>query len=87
MQTTNSKQQKTLERIFTTPVPNNILWSEIESLLRNLGCVIQYKGGSKVKIAKDTEKALIHRPHPGNQTPPETVIDIRTMLTNIGVTP
>jgi len=87
MQTTNSKQRKTLEKIFTNPAPNNILWEEIESLIRHLGCVIEYRGGSKVKFTKNAVPLFVHRPHPSNQTPPQTISNIREFLIEIGVTP
>jgi hypothetical protein len=87
MQITNSKQRKILERIFAEPIPNDILWTDIESLLRHIGCKIEYRGGSKIKIIKDTKKLFDHRPHPSNQTPSRTVKVIKNFLTRIGVTP
>jgi hypothetical protein len=33
----NNKQHKTLEFIFTDPIPANILWKDIESLFVALG--------------------------------------------------
>ena len=84
---TNSKQLETLEKVFKLPTPNNILWTDIISLLKHVGCTIEYRGGSEVKATKGTKKMFEHRPHPSNQTPCRTVKTIRTFLTRIGVTP
>jgi hypothetical protein len=87
-QVTNSKQLKTLIRIFMVPTPNDILWQAIESLLNHVGCTIKYRGnGSKLRITKDSAVLSEHRPHPSNQTPPFTVERIKKFLAKIGVTP
>lgn len=87
MESLNGRQQKTLERIFARPTPNDILWADIESLLRHVGCTIEYRGGSKVRITKGALKRIEHRPHPGNQTPARTTERIKDFLMLIGVTP
>jgi len=35
----NSKQRKTLKNIFSRPTPKNLLWNDIESLFRAIGCI------------------------------------------------
>ena len=86
-QITNSKQRKTLKKIFTLPTPNDILWTDIESLLKHIGCVIEYNKGSRMTFKKDKEMIFIHRPHPQKQTPPETIKEIKNFLEDTGVTP
>lgn len=87
MKVTNSKQRRTLEKIFEKPTPNNILWKDIESLLNHIGCMLKYPGGSIAKISKGEARILDHRPHPGNQTPSRTTGRIRIFLADIGVMP
>jgi len=87
MQPTGSKQRKTLERVFAQPTPNDVLWSDIESLLTHLGCTIKYLGGSRVRFAKGSERHFAHRPHPSNQTPSLTIKGIRNFLARIGAEP
>lgn len=46
----NSKQRKTLEAIFSTPVPKTLAWKDIESLFRALGCTVVEGDGSRVSF-------------------------------------
>ena len=78
-QTLNPQQQKSLRKILKKPVPNDILWSNIISLMENIGCRIKYRGGSKFSIAKDGAMMFDHRPH-GNQASPENVKKIKSFL-------
>jgi len=82
LEISNAKQRRTLERIFKQPTPNDILWSNIESLLK-----LEYREGSRVKITKGNITHRCHRPHPSNQTKPHTVEGIRNFLDEIGVKP
>jgi len=84
----NKKQQETLRRIFEKPTPNNILWRDIESLLRHLGFAIRYQGGSVFHVSGTGCKPInVHRPHPGNQTYPVVVKTIRRYLEEMGIRP
>ncbi len=38
VQALRKKQKNTLDQIFKTPVPQGIKWSDIESLVKALGC-------------------------------------------------
>mgnify|MGYP001547061625 CR=1 FL=1 len=60
----NSKQRKTLEQIFTTPVPSNIEWKYVESLLKAQGAEITQGSGSRIRIKLNNVRAVFHRPHP-----------------------
>jgi len=86
-QPTGARQRRTLQKIFSRPAPNDIPWADIESLLRHLGCTIEYRGGSKILILMGKEGHFEHRPHPSKQTPSRTTERIRDFLTRIGVTP
>ena len=83
----NSKHKKTLKKIFEKPTPNDILWSDVESLLKHVGCTLKYQGGSSVKITKDSESMFAHRPHPTNQSPPRLTKRFKIFLEQIGVIP
>ena len=81
----NTTQSKVLAQIQTTPIPKDIPWFKIESLLIALGCTIDYRGGSKLEIAKGNRSILEHRPHNTKHTPPETIKRIKTFLQTTGV--
>ena len=60
----NSKQRKTLDAIFTKPVPRNLLWSDLESLFKGLGFMVIEGDGSKVTFEREAVSISFHRPHP-----------------------
>ena len=64
----NKKHQRTLENIFKDPVQSNVLWKDIESLLRVLGAEISEGSGSRVRIVLNGIRAVFHRPHPRKGT-------------------
>ena len=85
---TNSKQRRTLERIFETPALNNILWSEIESLFKHLGYTLIERKGSRIGFEKQgTPSYYDHRRHPQKEAKSSSIKDIRQHLENTGVTP
>ncbi|NMC90186.1 MAG: type II toxin-antitoxin system HicA family toxin [Smithella sp.] len=81
----NSKHRKTLSEIFRNPVPSNIPWIDVESLLISLGADISEGSGSRVRIQLNDERAVFHRPHPRKETNRGTVISMRRFLENAGV--
>ena len=58
------KHLKTLDLIFSRPVSANVRWSEIETLLLELGALIEEREGSRVLIRLFGERRVFHRPHP-----------------------
>jgi len=85
---TNSKQCRTLQRVFARPTPNNILWADIVSLLKHLGCTMRHRGGSMVIFEwGGVVPYFEHIPHPSRQTPAETVERTRKFIERIGGTP
>ena len=46
----NNRQRKTLEAIFASPVPKNLAWADIESLLNSLGAAKVNRDGSAVSF-------------------------------------
>jgi hypothetical protein len=79
------KHRKTLEAIFKRPTQAGILWTDIESLLINLGASISEGRGSRVRIELNGEDAVFHRPHPEKETDKGAVASMRRFLENAGV--
>lgn len=84
---TNSRQRRTLHRVFARPTPNDIPWPDIVSLFKHLGFAVEYGMGSRVRFKNGPEEFFCHRPHPSRQTPPEVIRDIRDFLAETGVEP
>lgn len=83
----NTRQKQTLRDIFEDPVRSNILWTDIESLLRAGGAEISDGKGSRVRIALNGVRAIFHRPHPRKETDKGAVKSMRRFLTEAGVMP
>jgi hypothetical protein len=81
------KQQKILLAIFANPVNGNIEWEKIEALLLYLGCQRLQGKGSSVVYERDGLRAYFHRPHPGKAALRYRVLDARSFLKSLGVTP
>ncbi|MBP5706468.1 MAG: type II toxin-antitoxin system HicA family toxin [Spirochaetales bacterium] len=81
----NTKQRKIYEMIFQDPIHSDILWQDIESLLRSLGADISEGNGSRVRILLNGERAVFHRPHPEKVTDKGAVKSMRKFLINAGV--
>jgi hypothetical protein len=81
----NSKQKNTLEKIFKSPVPENIKWDDIISLLRALDAEISEGNGSRVRIVLNGAKATFQRPHPSPDTDRGAVKSTRRFLEAAGV--
>jgi hypothetical protein len=83
----NSKHRKTLEAIFSKPVPSSLEWTRIEALLLAVGCTLVEGSGSRVRFVLGQHVGTFHRPHPAKEAKPYQVADAKTFLTLIGVTP
>ncbi len=83
----NSKQRKTLEAIFSSPVSTNIEWKKIESLFLALGATIIEGSGSRVSFLLNDEKGDFHRPHPGKEAKRYQVKNAQDFLTKAGIQP
>ncbi len=82
----NSKHRKTLEAIFSEPVPKSLEWSRIESLFVALGALIIEGDGSRVRFVLNEVVGSFHRPHPSREAKPYQVRDARHFLEQAGVT-
>ncbi|MBI5570498.1 MAG: type II toxin-antitoxin system HicA family toxin [Desulfomonile tiedjei] len=83
----NKAQSRTLEAIFSQPVPATLEWRRIESLFRALGAQIIEGDGSRVRFLLNGVIATFHRPHPAREAKPYQVRDARAYLESAGVKP
>ncbi len=81
----NAKYEKTLERIFQNPVPANIKWRDIETMLVSLGAEIEEGRGSRVRVRLNGIVTIFHRPHPSPDTKKGAVIALRKYLLEAGI--
>lgn len=83
----SGKHYRTLWAIFAEPVPANINWADIESLLTACGADLTQGSGSRVRIALNGVRAVFHRPHPHKETQKGAVRSMRRFLTEAGIIP
>lgn len=83
----NTKQRKTLERLFTSPTPADIAWADIESLLRALGAEIDEGTGSRIRVKLNGVPAAFHVPHPRRRAAQGRIRAVRAFLEDAGVRP
>lgn len=83
----NNRQRKTLLAIFADPVSGSIAWTDVESLLLAIGCVVVEGSGSRVRFNKDGRLAFFHRPHPEKEAKRYQIRDARRFLDDLGVRP
>ncbi len=79
------KHRLTLSKIFEDPVWADILWNDIESLLRATGAEISEGKGSRVRIYLNRIRAVFHRPHPEKETDRGSVRSMRKFLKEAGI--
>jgi hypothetical protein len=79
------KHERTLAAIFEHKA--NILWSDIESMLKKYGAEVSEGRGSRVRIALNGVRAVFHRPHPRKETDRGAVASMRRFLIEAGVHP
>lgn len=82
-----SKSLKTIALIYKRPASANIKWTDIESLLIDLGAVVQEREGSRVLVRLFNDRRVFHRPHPTPNTDKGAVESIRKWLLENGVKP
>ncbi|WP_236172556.1 type II toxin-antitoxin system HicA family toxin [Pseudomonas pseudonitroreducens] len=83
----NARQRRTLELIYSLPVPASLEWLRIESLPISLGAQVVEGHGSRVRFELNGIIATFHRPHPTKEAKPYQVRDARALLEQAGVHP
>ena len=75
---------RVLEQIFEHPIPRNLEWPDVVSLVEHFGSVEQRHDG-KYAFRIGTAEAVIGKPHHKDVTV-EEIVELRRFLTNAGVT-
>lgn len=81
------KHARTLDAVFSNPVRANVLWADVESLLKAAGAEISEGRGSRVRVSLDGVDAVFHRPHPQKETDKGALKSVRRFLTEAGHAP
>ena len=75
----------TLAKIFAHPTSANVEWREVHSLLEAVGTVTEeHNGKVKISVAGRTE---VLRPPRGKDVDVTTIVELRKLLTDAGLTP
>ena len=83
----NSKQRRTLEKIFEKPTRADISWNEFKSLLIALNAVVIEGKGSRISFAIETNVLNRHKPHPAKELKKYSVEAVRDFLINQNIEP
>ncbi|MFA5585831.1 MAG: type II toxin-antitoxin system HicA family toxin [Saccharofermentanales bacterium] len=83
----NRSHRKTLEAIFSQPVPAFLEWRRIEALLIALGAKMAEGAGSRVAFLLNGKRADFHRPLPGKEAKRYQVRAVHEFLEAAGVKP
>jgi hypothetical protein len=83
----NKRHLKTLEIIFSDPVPKTLAWKRVEGLFIALGARVIEGRGSRVRFELNGVIATFHRPHPQKEAQPYQVRDARNFLEQAGIKP
>ncbi len=83
----NAKHKKTLIAIFNKPVPKNLPFRNVEALLHAIGCEVAEGDGSRISFKLAGNVITTHRPHPGKESKPYQLNEIRQFLEKAGVRP
>ena len=81
------KHQRTLELIFSRPVPGGFKWRDVEALLLALGGEVSEREGSRIGVKLFADRRVFHRPHPSPDTDKAAMESIRKWLAANGVKP
>jgi hypothetical protein len=80
------KHAHLLRSIFEDPLPANVHWREIESLLKHLGADIDPLHGARFKITLNKVEAFLHHPHNSSTCSRTDIKAVRELLAHAGVT-
>lgn len=80
------KHAHLLRSIFQDPLPANIHWREIESLLNHLGADVEPLHGARIKVTLNQVEAYLHHPHNSNTCTKIEIKAVREFLAHAGMT-
>lgn len=81
------KHQVLLRTIFQDPLPTNLHWREVESLLSHLGATIEPSHGARFKVTLNNASDFLHHPHHNSDCSRDLVKQVRLFLAHAGVSP
>ena len=81
------KHQTLLRTIFQDPLPVNIHWRELESLLKHLGATLEPSHGARFKVSLNQTIDFLHHPHHSNDCSRDLIKQVREFLAHAGVSP
>ena len=81
------KHQTLLRAIFHDPLPANIHWRELESLLNHLGASIEPSHGARFKVSLNTASDFLHHPHNNSECSRDLIKQVREFLAQAGISP
>jgi hypothetical protein len=73
--------------IFHDPLPTNIHWREVESLLSHLGATIEPSHGARFKVSLNQASDFLHHPHHHSECSRDLIKQVREFLAHAGVSP
>ncbi|MDR2187657.1 MAG: type II toxin-antitoxin system HicA family toxin [Azonexus sp.] len=80
------KHAHLLRSIFQDPLPSNIHWREVESLLHHLGAEIEPAHGARFKVTLNGHEGFLHHPHNSSTCSRAGIKELRELLSHAGVT-
>jgi hypothetical protein len=81
----SSNHRKTLRATFEDPIPSDIAWTDIETLLVALGAEPSEGRGSRVRIYLNGIRTVVHRPHPRKEIDTGVLKSMRRFLKEAGI--
>jgi hypothetical protein len=81
----NNHHRVTLDKIFSHPLSGNVEWRQVLSLLEAVGTTTQEPNG-KVKVGLGGETKVLQPPD-DKDVDRQLIVDLRRMLTNVGLEP
>jgi predicted RNA binding protein YcfA (HicA-like mRNA interferase family) len=81
-----TKQQKALAKLTASPIPANVKWDELKSVLEHLGYTMLTGGGSRRKFfhAEKNDLIICHAPHPSPDVDKGCIADVVEHLKSSG---
>lgn len=81
------KHQSLLHSICQGPLPSNVHWREVESLLHHLGATIDPILGARFRVVLNQYEFFLHHPHHSNECSRQEIKHLRECLASAGMTP
>ena len=83
----NKKHSKTLQAIFERPTSSSVKWQSLVGLMKEIGCEVEEREGSRVGFVFGDDEVVLHKPHPGNELKKYVVEQLRNYFRNKGIKP